>query len=155
MSGAQFSLTGQVAVALPPHEALQLFTPRGEERWVRGWRPRFPMQGADDAAPGTVFETDSHGERTIWVVVERQEGFRISYARVTPGSRAGTVTVTVSDDTRGGATAQVTYELTALSPQGARELRGFADGYPDLLRSWEEAIAAELRSRPPNAATRA
>jgi hypothetical protein len=155
VSGVQVSLTGQVAVALPPREALVLFTPRGEERWVPGWQPRFPARTDDDSAPGTVFETHAGGEHTIWVVAERAQGRRIAYARVTPGSRAGTVTVTVSDDTRGGATVQVTYELTALSPQGAQELRGFADGYPDFLRSWEEAIAAELGSRPPNAATRA
>ncbi|WP_049568267.1 hypothetical protein [Nonomuraea sp. SBT364] len=144
MTGVQYSLSGLVAVPLPPAEALLLFTPRGEERWVRGWRPRFPMPSDDDCAPGTVFETDTHGERTTWIVVDRQEGRRVCYARVTPGSRAGTVTVTVTDDTRGGSTAEVVYDLTALSPQGARELRGFADGYADHLRSWQVAIAEHL-----------
>jgi hypothetical protein len=143
VSGERYTLTGQVAVALPPGEALRLFTPTGERRWVKGWRPRFPAPVADDSEPGTVFETDSHGERTIWVVVDRQD-HRISYARITPGSRAGTVTVTVADDLRGGTTAEVTYELTALSPQGARELHGFAGGYTQFLQSWEDAIAAQL-----------
>ncbi|MFG1945274.1 hypothetical protein [Nonomuraea sp. NPDC048826] len=150
---AHYALTGHVPVPLPPIEALRLFTPRGEEEWVKGWRPRFPVPAADDARPGTVFETDSHGERTIWVVVDRQEGHRISYARVIPGSRAGTVTVTAVDDGHGGTTVEVTYVLTALSPQGARELRGFAEGYGDFLRSWQESIAARIASRPPNAAT--
>jgi len=153
MSGARYSLTGQVAVALPPDEAFALFTPRGEEEWAQGWRPRFPVPVDDDSAPGTVFETDSHGERTIWVVVDRQEASRIAYARVTPGARAGSVTVRVADDGRGGTTAQVTYELTALSPHGERELRDFAADYPAFLGEWQEEIAALLRSRPPNAAT--
>ncbi|GAA4521127.1 MULTISPECIES: SRPBCC family protein [Nonomuraea] len=151
MSDGHCTLTGHVPVPLPPPEALRLFTPRGEEEWIKGWRPRFPVPAPDDSRPGTVFETDSHGERTIWVVADRQEGHRISYARVTPGSRAGTVTVTAVDDGHGGTTVEVTYELTALSPQGARELRGFADGYADFLGSWERAIAARLAS--PNAAT--
>ena len=63
------------------------------------------------------------------------------------------MTVTAADDGCGGTSVEVTYVLTALSPQGAREVRGFADGYRDFLRSWEESIAARLAARPPNAAT--
>ncbi|RVX46730.1 hypothetical protein EDD27_9631 [Nonomuraea polychroma] len=154
MSGAQHTLVGQLPVALPPDETFGLFTPRGEERWVAGWRPRFPVGTGDDSAPGTAFETDSHGERTIWVVVGREPGRRVSYARVTPGSRAGIVTVEVSGDGQGGSTVRVTYELTALTPEGEGPLREFAVGYPDFLRSWEAEISRHLGSRPPNAAAR-
>ncbi|NRQ36794.1 SRPBCC family protein [Nonomuraea sp. NN258] len=139
--GPQYTLTGQVMVTLPPEEAFSLFTPRGEELWVRGWEPRFPLPVDDDTVPGTVFETRAHDETTIWVVIDREEGRRVSYARVTPGKRAGTVTVTVLANGRGGSTAEVTYRLTALSPEGERELNEFADEYQDFLKSWEEAIA--------------
>ncbi|MEV0346910.1 SRPBCC family protein [Nonomuraea sp. NPDC050680] len=141
MSGAQFRLSGEVAVAMPPAEAFRLFTPRGEEEWVPGWRPGFPVATDDDSEPGTVFETDAHGERTTWVVLGREKGRRISYARVTPGSRAGTVSVAVGEGDGGGSAVRVTYELTALSPEGERELREFADGYPAFLASWERDIA--------------
>lgn len=150
MSGARYTLTGRLPVALPPEEAFTLFTPRGEERWVAGWRPRFPVGTGDDSAPGTVFETDADGERTIWVVAGREPGRRVSYARVTPGARAGTVTVEVGGDGRGGSTVRVTYELTALTPEGEGPLREFAGRYPDFLRSWEEEIARHLGSRPPS-----
>jgi hypothetical protein len=153
VSGAQVSLTGQVTVALPPGEALALFTPRGEERWVPGWRPRFPVSSDDDTAPGTVFETHADGEHTIWVVAEREVGRRVAYARVTPGSRAGKVTVAADGDGRGGAAVQVTYELTALSPEGARELSDFAACYASFLRSWEEDIATLLRRGQPRWST--
>ncbi|MBG0829921.1 hypothetical protein HS041_19320 [Planomonospora sp. ID67723] len=53
-------LTGTLTVPLPPEEAFHLFTARGEERWVEGWRPRFPVPVEDDTAPGTVFETGAH-----------------------------------------------------------------------------------------------
>lgn len=154
MSGAQYTLTGRLAVALPPEAAFTLFTPRGEELWVAGWRPRFPVKTGDDSAPGTVFETGAHGEPTIWVVVEREHGRRVSYARVTPGSRAGTVTVEVDADGRGGSTVRVTYELTALTPEGQGPLREFAESYGDFLRSWEVDIARHLGSRPPTATAR-
>jgi hypothetical protein len=89
-------LTGRIKVDLPPGEAFRLFTPRGEQDWVHGWHPRFPAPAPDDAEPGTVFETHTHGQHTIWLVTGREPGKRISYARVTPGDQAGTVTITIT-----------------------------------------------------------
>ena len=132
-------LTGTLDVALPPEEAFTLFTPRGEEEWVDGWRPHFPADPIDDTEPGTVFQTDAHGDHTLWVVVARETGRRISYARVTPGSRAGTVTVEL-EPTERGSRVTVGYELTALSDAGQVGLDEFASTYPEFLRSWETAI---------------
>ncbi|XVQ89465.1 hypothetical protein ACQP2K_19215 [Microbispora siamensis] len=81
-----------------------------------------------------------------------EPGRRVAYARVTPGSRAGTVTVEVDGDGQGGSTVRVTYELTALTPKGQAPLREFAESYRDFLRSWEVDIARHLESRPPTAA---
>ena len=60
-------LTGTLDVVLPPVEAFRLFTPRGEEEWVAGWRPHFPADAPDDTEPGTVFETHAHGDDATWV----------------------------------------------------------------------------------------
>ena len=132
-------LTGTLDVARPPAEAFRLFTPRGEADWVTGWRPHFPADPPDDTEPGTVFETDADGDETIWVVVDRELARRISYVRVTPGSRAGTVTVEL-EPTASGSRVTVGYELTALSDAGRAALGEFAEGYADFLRSWETAI---------------
>jgi Polyketide cyclase / dehydrase and lipid transport len=140
-SRAPYRMTGTLEVELPPEEAFRLFTARGERDWVDGWDPRFPADTPDDTAPGTVFETDVHGERTTWVVAERDAGRRISYARVTPDSRAGTVTVELRPSER-GSLVTVTYVLTALSDDARPELESFAAGYPEFLRGWQEAIAA-------------
>ena len=32
------TLTGHLTVTLPPEQAFDLFTPRGEQRWAVGWR---------------------------------------------------------------------------------------------------------------------
>jgi len=141
-------LTGRIQVALPPGEAFRLFTPRGEEDWVHGWHPRFPAGAVDDTEPGTVFETDAHGQYTIWLVTGRQPGRRISYARVTPGYQAGTVTITISP-AGSHSEVEVSYELTALTSAGDHKLRAFADGYPAYLRSWQDAITASLHHRQP------
>src|SRR5262245_55135144 len=145
MTDAPRRLTGRIQVALPPDEAFRLFTPRGERDWVAGWEPRFPALTADDSQPGTVFETNSHGQTTVWLVLGRQWGKRISYARVTPGDRAGTVTIVVIPKGHHHSDVEVTYELTALTDAANTKLREFADNYPAYLQSWQEAITSPLR----------
>ena len=138
------TLTGHLTVTLPPEQAFDLFTPRGEQRWAVGWRPRFPAATTDDSAPGTVFETDAHGRTTTWVVAERTLGRRIRYTRVVPGIDAGTVTVELTGGTDDRSDVTVTYELTALTASATQHLHGFAANYPDMLRQWASAITAAL-----------
>jgi hypothetical protein len=144
MTGARCRLTGGLRVALPPSEAFRLFTPLGEREWADGWNPRFPAPAEDDTMPGTVFETSAHGHRTVWLVVDREPGRRISYARVTPGRDAGTVSVELGDAGDTASQVTVTYELTTLTDAGRHWLHAFTEGYPAYLRSWEEAIAATV-----------
>jgi hypothetical protein len=144
MTPTQRKLTARIQVPLPPGEAFRLFTPRGEQDWAHGWHPHFPAPAPDDTEPGTVFVTDAHGQHSIWLVTDRQPGQRISYARVTPGDQAGTVTVTLSPAGR-HTEAEVTYQLTALTGPATRKLDEFADGYPAYLQSWQDAIAALLQ----------
>ena len=133
-------LVGRLGVPLTPAEAFGLFTPLGEREWVHGWEPRFARPVGDDTEPGTVFETDGHGGRTTWVVVSRERPWRISYARVAPDDRAGTVTVRV-EPAGGFAEVEVEYALTALVPEAEVELAAFAEGYAAYLGEWEAAIA--------------
>ncbi|QXJ22973.1 SRPBCC family protein [Actinomadura graeca] len=137
-------MTGRVETGLPPDEAFALFTPRGEERWVPGWHPLFPAATGDDTEPGTVFETVRDGVTTTWVVVARERGRHISYARITPGHRAGTVTVRLAGD----GSAEVTYDLTG----AADDIDAFAAGYADFLGAWRDAIqSARTTFSPPSA----
>jgi hypothetical protein len=145
VTSTQRRLTGRIKIALPPDEAFRLFTPRGEQDWVHGWHPHFPAPAPDDTEPGTVFETTAHGQHTIWLVTDRQPGKRISYARVTPGEQAGTVTVTITAEGR-HSEVEVTYHLTALTEPARRKLSEFADGYPAYLQSWQDAITAWLHN---------
>jgi hypothetical protein len=136
-------LTGHLRVPCPPQQAYVLFTPRGEQRWAKGWEPRFAAPTGDDTTPGTVFETHAHGMAATWIVIDRVPGRSIRYARVVPGHHAGTVAVSLYG--RDGRTeVSVTYELTALSQAGARQLAAFAADYPAFLQSWQEAIERSL-----------
>ena len=133
-------LTGDLRVPLPPGDAFRLFTPLGERDWVHGWDPRFPAPDGDDSAPGTVFTTAAQGHRAIWLVVDRDDGRGIRYARVVDGRDAGTVAVRLAA-ADGYTRVTVTYELTALTEAGDRWLRRFTDGYPAFLQSWEHALS--------------
>ena len=79
-------------------------------------------------------------------------GTRISYARVTPGGLAGSVTVVVNAAGR-HSQVDVTYDLTELTgatgaaDTAGHELSEFASTYPAYLQSWQDAIAAWLRGQ--------
>jgi hypothetical protein len=142
--GRSIQMTGTIELPLPPHEAFPLFTPRGEERWVEGWHPYFPAPVADDTAPGTVFETHAAPSPATWIVLDRDPGRRMRYARVTPGDKAGTVTVELAETPTGGTEVTVTYDMTPLSEAAADALGSFAASYPEYLASWKTAITASL-----------
>ena len=137
--------TGRFELALPRDEAFKLFTADGERLWVPGWTPA--ILGPLPQAPGLVFLTGEGAERTIWTVLESDpvDGL-VRYSRVTPGSRAGLVEVRVSgegDRTR----VDVTYDLTALSPEGEEALEAYsAPRFAEMLANWEKLIAAFLDS---------
>jgi hypothetical protein len=134
-------LTGCIDVRLPPAQAFALFTPNGERAWADGWEPEFPSPAADDSEPGVVFLTGHGGHVTTWTVTSREPGQAISYTRVTPGDRAGIVTVRCQA-AAAGTRVTVGYDLTALAPEANAELDRFAAGYREFLASWERAIAA-------------
>ena len=128
---------GTFQVKAPAREAFEFFTPSGERRWAPGWDPRFPAPPVDETAPGTVFTTLHSGQETIWVVTAREPGHCISYARVTPHERAGTIEVRcvdVGDDTT---RVEVTADLTPLDGTGV-------ESYAQYLATWERLIAAAL-----------
>jgi hypothetical protein len=140
-------VNGIVRVPLPPVEAFELFTPSGETAWTKGWSPMFPAPVEDETSVGAVFETDDGKGRTTWVVAACDPGKRITYARITAGDRAGTVTVDCRDAGGGATEAQVTYALTALRAEARPELATFAAHYDGFLRHWEQAIAETLKHR--------
>jgi hypothetical protein len=135
-----FRATHTIAVALAPEPAMELFTARGERTWVPGWAPEFPAGEPADEVEGTVFVTTAHERMTYWVVAARSDR-SVRYARVTPGVSAGTVEVRQRDATSARTTFDVTYDLTALSAEGAHELEAFAAGYATHIGDWERAIA--------------
>ena len=68
------------------------------------------------------------------------------YARVTPGSRGGTVRVALEAVDEARTQATVTYELTSLSDRGDQVLAAFTESaYAAMLADWEQKIDRALR----------
>ena len=135
------SHTGTLRVDAPPEHAFQLFTAPGERLWVDGWDP-LVLRGGDGRSKGSVFVTYAHGDKAYWIVVDYdEEVLHARYARIAPGTRAGTVEVFARDDGTGATAVEVTYELTALTDEGNEQLAAFdAEAYAHMLADWERMI---------------
>lgn len=139
--------TGRLPVSAPPAQAFDLFTPLGEKRWAPGWEPRFHHPADGSAQDGTTFTTrDETGRETIWRILDWDpDGHRVRYSRVTPGLKAGTVEVALAPAPGDATLATVTYDLVALSPEGAADLATWTESwYAGFLAEWERQIAAAL-----------
>jgi hypothetical protein len=139
----RFRDTVTISVPLPADEAMQLFTARGERAWVEGWDPEFPAGEPTEEVEGTVFVTTAHGRSTYWVVAARARRC-VRYARTTPGFFAGTVEVRERSSDSRSTLVDVTYDLSALTPQGAAELDDFAAGHEQEISAWALAIETAL-----------
>jgi hypothetical protein len=139
----RFRDTITISVPLPADEAIALFTARGERRWVEGWDPEFPAGEPSEEGEGTVFVTTANGRSTYWVVTVK-DADRVRYARTTPGFAAGTVEVRRRRSDARSTQVDVTYDLSALTRDGAAELDDFAARYEQDISAWEVAIEAAL-----------
>jgi hypothetical protein len=137
---------GSITVHADRARTLDLFTPEGEREWVPGWSPEYLFRAGGGDEIDTVFRTAHGDEETLWIVLDhdRDEG-TASYARITPGSRLGTVTVAVEPIDETSCWVEICYELTGLSPEGNAVLARFdARAFRAMLAEWEERIGRVL-----------
>ena len=140
--------TGTVRVALPPAEALDLFTARGETLWVPGWAPRYVDPPDGEPVPGGVWLTDDGEVEVVWRVqrFDRAAGLA-EYLRVVPRNRVALITVECAPD-GDGTLARVTYRVTPIGPDGDEWIAGFDDAaYAAMMTEWEARIGAYLAPR--------
>lgn len=141
--GREVSCTGSFEIPLEPGRAISLFTPEGERGWVDGWDPRYPVAGADDNEPGTVFLTPRPDGEVVWVVTAASEHSR-AYARFDPRGLAATIEVGCEAAGDRGTRVEVRYRQTALDPRLASELEQFERGYDAYMSEWRAAIEAMI-----------
>ena len=133
--------SASIQLRRPAVPAMALFTPEGERAWAGPhWDPHYPAPDRK-LGEGTVFLTEGAGATTVWVMVEHQPN-RVRYVRVTPEVCAGTVTVALVESGADDCRVEDTYDLTALSQDGASSLDRFGAGYDTDIEGWATAINA-------------
>ena len=84
----------EIVVDRPVSEAFRLFTPKGEETWVPGWKPTYVRPDTDETCEEMVFTTGEGEEATFWTCLKWQpESWHVRYLRLTPASRVSFVDV--------------------------------------------------------------
>ncbi len=148
MSALRTRQKGSFALPLPPDEAFDLFTAEGERRWVDDWEPVI-LSDCGALEPGAIFLTDHGGEHTVWTVIEADRpASRLLYSRVSPGRRAGTVSVKLADED-GGTRVHVAYDITALAKDAEPLVAAMdAAGFAAMLGEWRQLIERSLTEVP-------
>ena len=137
------SREGSFDLDMPPDKALPLFTAPGERLWISHWDP--VILNGNGVEKGTVFITSGHGHTTYWYVTQYDTKTRQAhYVRVTPGADTGSVNVTITPNSTGGATVHVAYQLTSLSAAGTQNLKtSFSEErYGQMMQEWQSMIEA-------------
>lgn len=144
-TAAHIERTGAVRVNAPLEQAFQFFTPDGERLWVPGWSPEYLHPRGGPQREGAVFRTNADGEETWWMVTRYDPAAgSAEYARVTPGSRMGTVSIRSSAESASTTTVHVTYRMTALTPSGNAALEALDRGFHAMMDSWASLVSATL-----------
>jgi hypothetical protein len=133
---ASFTVPAPVAVVFP------LFDPINEARWAEGWRMT-PVQPVPFRVErNAVFLTESQGGPAIWTIVRFEpEAHVIEYLVLVPGLMQRWITVRCAAE--GDATrVSVTYELTALGPEGNQALSRYDAAFID---AWREPVTRAAR----------
>ncbi|MCC7053669.1 MAG: hypothetical protein IT355_10400 [Gemmatimonadaceae bacterium] len=140
----------QIVLDGPVERVFPMFTPLGECAWVPGWAPQFIRPADGRTAAGMVFRTGEADELTLWACCDWEPGQqRVRYARVTPASRFGFVEVRCTAATATTTTADVAYDLTALTPAGVKYLDEFtAAAFGAMLAEWQVRIDGWLAANP-------
>jgi len=133
--------SGSFELEMTPEDALPLFTAPGEKLWIPIWDP--VVLNGDGYEKGTVFVTANHGHTTYWLVADYDtDAKHAQYVRVTPGANTGTVDVSITPNGEAGATVNVSYQLTALSPAGNADLEeSYGEShYAEMMEEWRTMI---------------
>jgi len=136
----------EISVPLPPDRAMGLFTPKGEEDWVPGWRPNYVSPPSGETCQDMIFTTGAGHDLTIWTCLAwSPEAGRVRYLRNTPSSRIAFVEVICAADGPARSTVRVSYRFIALTPEGAAYVATITDtSFAADIAEWQVLIEAHL-----------
>ena len=134
-----------VAVA----DAFPLFTPKGEESWVPGWRPSYIEPPGGETVPEMLFRTGDGDETTFWTCLAFEPGLHhVRYLRVTPASRIAFVDVACRAGGPNDCIVRVSYRFVALNDAGLRYIDAMSpEAFAAMIEDWRHLIGTALSPR--------
>ena len=132
----------EITVERPIAEALPLFTPKGEEAWVPGWRPTYHEPATGETCEEMVFTTGEGDQTAVWTCLAWQPAQgHVRYLRLTPASRVAFVDVRCQSDGPDRTRVRVAYRIVALTDHGRDYLETFsAADFAASIQSWAVLI---------------
>lgn len=132
------------------HEVFPLFSPKGEEKWVRNWQPEYIFPENGEFIENMVFTTPSNNEKENqynWILSYLNKIlFKAIYTVSTP-NRIWSVKVQCTAIEALKTIAVITYNYTALNSLGEKLNReAIINMYSESLKDWETAINYYINS---------
>ena len=123
-------------------DAFPLFTPKGEEKWVPGWKPDYFAPDSGETRKDMLFATGKGDERTWWTCLEWEpESHHVRYFRLTPGNRAAFVEVHCRARGSGSTDVMVSYDMQPLGRAGERYIDQMDDAaFAGMIGEWPDLI---------------
>ena len=139
-----------IVIPLTLDEAFPLFTPMGEKHWFAEWQPEFIHPADGTTQTGMVFRTRHGSEETLWSCIDYAPGaYRIRYARISPGTRFVTISITCHAEAESSTRANVTYAMTALSEAGLSLLDATtSEAFRASIDHWQALLTRYALSLP-------
>lgn len=125
-----------------------LLCPVREADWIPDWKYRLVYSKTGVAELGCVFTTPNNdGSETTWVVTEYDPvNRRIAFAWVWPRMIATRLSIRLEPGAA-ETKSHISYEYTALSEAGEREMEGYGEEwFAAKMNGWESAINHYLRT---------
>lgn len=129
-------------------DAFPLFTPKGEEDWVPGWKPRYFAPESGETGKDMLFATGDGPDRTWWTCLDWEPNRHfVRYLRLTPDNRAAFVEVTCRAHGTDMTAVTVKYDIQALGPAGEDYLAEMTDtAFAAMIGEWPTLIAKSDRA---------
>lgn len=121
---------GEMTAPLPPAEALVLFTPEAEVKWMGGYEPRFVSDRRD--GEGVVYF--NHDQ--VYVMAWRDET-RVRYVRVVPEEYAALIDVEALATSDESTAVKIWMEVTPIGEKGVEFASSLSADWDDTVARWQ------------------
>ena len=140
----QKTFSHEITVDLAVSQAFPLFTPKGEESWVPGWKPNYIQPATGETCEEMIFTTGESEEKTFWTCLSWEpDKWHVRYLRITPASRVAFVDVRCTPVADDRTQVRVVYEMRALTDVGHSHIEDLSeDAFVKSIDEWADLISS-------------